>query len=86
MGVNPKGALALSGSTLYGTASSGGNGSAGTVFQVNTDGTGITTLHTFAFQQGTPVGDLVAIGNTVYGTSEFGAPRQVLPGAGRCSR
>jgi hypothetical protein len=46
----------------------------GTVFQVNTDGTSFTTLHTFPFQQGTAVGDLVVVGNTVYGTSEFGAP------------
>ncbi len=69
-----KGALALSGGTLYGTASIGGNGGAGTVFQLNTDGTGFTTLHTFPFQQGTPLGDLVAIGNTVYGTCEYGAP------------
>ncbi|MGA2656058.1 MAG: choice-of-anchor tandem repeat GloVer-containing protein [Verrucomicrobiota bacterium] len=68
------GALALSGGALYGTASIGGNGSAGTVFQINTDGTGFTPLHAFPFQQGKPVGDLVAIGNTVYGTCEYGAP------------
>jgi uncharacterized repeat protein (TIGR03803 family) len=83
-GTGPKGALVLSGGTLYGTASSGGNGGAGTVFQINTDGTGFTTLHTFPFQQGTPLGDLVAIGNTVYGTSEYGAPISAssLAGAG----
>jgi uncharacterized repeat protein (TIGR03803 family) len=83
-GSGPKGALVLSGGKLYGTASSGGNGLAGTVFQLNTDGTGFTTLHTFPFQQGTPVGDLVAIGNTVYGTSEYGAPASAssLPGSG----
>ncbi len=83
-GVHPKAALVLSGSTLFGTASDGGNGNAGTVFQLNTDGSGFTTLHTFAFQQGMPVGDLVVIGNTVYGTSEYGAPVSAssLPGAG----
>jgi uncharacterized repeat protein (TIGR03803 family) len=73
-GTTPKGALALSGSTLYGTASAGGNGQAGVVFQIDTSGTGFTPLHTFPVQQGTPVGDLVMIGNIVYGTSEFGAP------------
>jgi uncharacterized repeat protein (TIGR03803 family) len=73
-GVHPKAGLTLSGSTLYGTASDGGNGFAGTVFEMNTDGSGFTTLHTFPFQQGAPVGDLVAIGATVYGTSEYGAP------------
>jgi uncharacterized repeat protein (TIGR03803 family) len=83
-GSNPKAGLALSGSTLYGTASGGGNGGAGTVFQLDTNGTGFTTLHTFPFQQGTPMGDLVAIGNTAYGTSEYGAPVSAssLTGAG----
>jgi len=71
-GSAPKGGLVLSGGKLYGTASSGGNGLAGTVFELNTDGTDFTTLHTFPFQQGTPVGNLVAIGDTVYGTSEYG--------------
>jgi uncharacterized repeat protein (TIGR03803 family) len=73
-GAHPKTALVLSGGTLYGTTSDQGNGLAGTVFQLNTDGSGFTTLHTFPFQQGTPLGDLIAIGNTVYGTSEYGAP------------
>jgi uncharacterized repeat protein (TIGR03803 family) len=73
-GSAPKAALVLLGSTLYGTASAGGNGNAGIVFQLDTSGTGFTTLHTFPFPQGTPVGDLMVIGNIVYGTSEFGAP------------
>ena len=77
-GTGPKGALVLSGGTLYGTASSGGGGTAGTVFQINTDGTSFTTLHLFPFQQGTPLGDLMAIGNTVYGTSDPTA-RPFLP-------
>ena len=84
-GTAPKGGLVLLGSTLYGTTSTGGNGNAGTVFQLDTSGTGFATLHTFpSQQQGTPVGDLVAIGNTVYGTSEFGAPVSAssLTGAG----
>ena len=55
------------------TGAGTGEHKAGTVFQLNTDGTGFTTLHTFPFQQGTPAGDLVVIGNTVYGTSEYGA-------------
>lgn len=83
-GTAPKGALVLSGGTLYGTASSGGNGGGGTVFQLDTNGTSFSTLHTFPFQQGTPVGDLVAIGNTVYGTCEYGAVLSASsqPGAG----
>ena len=39
--------LILSGNTLYGTAISGGSSGNGTVFAVNTDGTGFTTLHSF---------------------------------------
>ncbi len=83
-GSAPKAGLVLSGSTLYGTASGSGNGGAGTVFQLDTGGTTFTTLHTFPFQQGTPVGDLVVMGQTVYGTCEFGAPVSAssLAGAG----
>jgi uncharacterized repeat protein (TIGR03803 family) len=83
-GSAPKAGLVLSGSTLYGTASTSGNGLAGTVFQMDTSGTTFTTLHTFPFQQGTPVGELVVLGNTVYGTCEYGAPVSAssLAGAG----
>ena len=45
--------LILSGNTLYGTASSGGSSGDGTVFAVNTDGTGFTTLHSFTWRQAT---------------------------------
>jgi uncharacterized repeat protein (TIGR03803 family) len=81
-GITVKGALALSGSTLYGTASAGGNLGGGTVFQLDTSGTGFATLHAFPSQQGTPVGDVLVIGNTVYGTSEFGAPVSASAGVG----
>src|SRR5436189_55030 len=37
--------LLLSGDTLYGTASHGGSTGNGTVFAVNTDGSGFTILH-----------------------------------------
>jgi len=46
-GAGPQAGLILSGTTLYGTASQGGSSGYGTVFAVNTDGTGFTTLHTF---------------------------------------
>jgi len=40
--------LILSGNTLYGTTYFGGGVSGvGMVFKVNSDGTGLTTLHTF---------------------------------------
>jgi len=46
-GANPGAGLILSGNTLYGTASAGGSGGYGTVFAINTNGTGFTSLHGF---------------------------------------
>ena len=47
-GADPYAGLILSGNTLYGTANNGGSSGNGTVFAVNTDGTGFTTLYSFA--------------------------------------
>jgi len=74
-GANPHAGLVLSGSTLYGTAVLGGSfGSGdGTLFAVNTDGTGFTNLHNFGFSDGNyPSAGLVLSGNTLYGTATFG--------------
>ena len=46
-GRNPQAGLLLIGSTLYGTANRGGSSGYGTVFAVNTNGTGFTNLHSF---------------------------------------
>ncbi len=75
-GGNPVGGLILSGNTLYGTAGKGGlDGIMGTVFAVNTDGTGFTILHTFT--NGTdgynPFAGLILSGNTLYGTTVGGS-------------
>jgi uncharacterized repeat protein (TIGR03803 family) len=51
-GAEPYAGLILSGSTLYGTAQIGGSSGNGTVFKVNTDGTGFTSLHTFTAGSG----------------------------------
>lgn len=81
-GAGPQGGLVLSGSTLYGTTFGGGSAGNGTVFAVNTDGTGFTTLHTFsAYYTNTyyhnsdgawPYDTLVLSGNTLYGTASGG--------------
>jgi uncharacterized repeat protein (TIGR03803 family) len=75
-GVLPLGGLILSGNTLYGAASSGGSSSVGTLFAVNTDGTGFTTLHTFDWRLqddgSSPYAGLILSGNTLYGTAENG--------------
>jgi len=74
-GINPQAGLLLSGNTLYGTAWMGGTLGPGTVFSVNTNGTGFTTLHSFgtASDDGlNPEADLVLSGSTLYGTTENG--------------
>ena len=75
-GANPMAGLVLSGKTLYGTASQGGgssNGANGTVFKVNTDGTGFTVLYSFTGNNdgAYPETGLVLSGGTLYGTSQF---------------
>jgi uncharacterized repeat protein (TIGR03803 family) len=74
-GAYPYDGLILSGSTLYGTASSGGSANAGTVFAVNTDGTAFTNVHSFAGYPGDgdhPYGGLLSPGNSLYGTTSSG--------------
>jgi uncharacterized repeat protein (TIGR03803 family) len=73
-GAYPEGSLVLSGDTLYGTASQGGSGYYGTVFAINTNGTGITSVYGFidGINGGTPVAGLVLSGNTLYGTTYDG--------------
>jgi uncharacterized repeat protein (TIGR03803 family) len=66
------GDLTLSGSTLYGTASGGGSSGNGTVFSINTDGTGFTVLHSFSGGGGSsPNGGLILSDNILYGTTSF---------------
>jgi len=85
-GIAPYGSLILAGSTLYGTASQGGNAGSGTVFAINTDGTGFTNLYSFtattpSFGIGTgltnsdgafPASSLILDGSTLYGTTYQG--------------
>jgi uncharacterized repeat protein (TIGR03803 family) len=77
-GAWPEGALFLSGNALYGTAAHGGSSGNGTIFKINTDGTGFTNLHSFAagsFTNGdgtSPFGGLILTNNTLYGTASGG--------------
>ena len=72
-GANPAAGLVLAGNTLYGTASTGGSAGKGTIFSINTNGTGFTTLHHFNGSDGaTPVANLLLVGNTLYGTASAG--------------
>ena len=83
-GAGPAAGLALAGNTLYGTTQSGGTSNNGTVFGINTDGTGLTNLHLFAAPSGSggfygtnsdginPRATLILSGNTLYGTASDG--------------
>lgn len=82
-GANPFGGLILSGNTLYGTASAGGIGGSqkigssgnGTIFKINTDGSGFTRLYALAgsaggsFDGASPMAGLALSGNMLYGTT-----------------
>jgi uncharacterized repeat protein (TIGR03803 family) len=81
-GAAPYGGVVLSGNTLYGTARGGGVFGHGSVFAVNTNGTGFTNLYNFTAIPGyssptnssgaNPVAGLTLSGNTLYGTAETG--------------
>jgi len=81
-GSQPVAGLILSGDTLFGTAAVGGNVGGGTVFAINTNGTGFTNLHGFAAlpppytgtnsEGANPGAGLVLSGNTLYGTAGYG--------------
>lgn len=78
-GTEPEGTLLLAGNTLYGTAAFGGTNQWGTVFSVNTNGSGFNTLYAFAHVQFAtnsggvePETGVILSGGTLYGTAHFG--------------
>src|SRR6266403_3373 len=73
-GSAPYAGLILSGNTLYGTTAAGGGSGNGTVFAVNTDGSGFANLHRFTGGNdgGAPNAGLILSGNTLYGTAAGG--------------
>lgn len=65
--------LTLSGNVLYGTTFAGGSGGYGTIFSINTDGTGYQILHNFSPIDGTNLRDpLVFLGTNLYGVARQG--------------
>jgi uncharacterized repeat protein (TIGR03803 family) len=78
-GTGPNAGLALSGNTLYGTTVHGGISSLGTVFAVNTDGTGFTNLYNNFIASfingGDPGAGVIVSGGTLYGTTSLGGPQ-----------
>lgn len=76
-GANPFGSLTLSGTKLYGMTHNGGGANDGTIFSVNTDGTGYTMLESLvggASSGAFPVGDITLSTDalTLYGMTNFG--------------
>jgi len=74
-GANPRARVILSGNTLYGTTSEGGQDGYGNVFSVNTETLVLNAIHVFnnADNGGiTPEAAVVLAGNTLYGTATYG--------------
>jgi uncharacterized repeat protein (TIGR03803 family) len=78
-GASPYGSLILSNSTLYGMTSAGGTNNLGTVFSLQSDGSGFQVLHSFAGPASEPIGDLVLSNATLYGMT--GGTNNSGPGA-----
>jgi uncharacterized repeat protein (TIGR03803 family) len=80
-GANPQSEVLLFNNVLYGTAMNGGQFGNGTLFRLNLDGSGFTTLYHFTATNnatGTnadgahPVGGLIQSGSMLYGTASAG--------------
>jgi uncharacterized repeat protein (TIGR03803 family) len=73
-GSEPHAGLTLWGHTLYGTTLAGGASSNGTLFAINTDGSGFTNLYSFTGggDGASPQTDLILSGNILYGTASSG--------------
>jgi uncharacterized repeat protein (TIGR03803 family) len=80
-GANPFAGMVLSGVTLYGTTTGGGDSGNGAIYRINTDGTDFTNLHSFTHVSSftnsdgiDPKSTVVLSGNTLYGTALAGGP------------
>ena len=72
-GANPRAGLVLSSNALFGVTSAGGQWGSGTLFVINTNGTGFTMLHAFTGEGGGyPYGTMILSNNTLYGTTSQG--------------
>ncbi len=77
-GAQPVAGLVLSGNALYGTTGQGGPGRAGTVYAINTDGSGFTNLHNFVINDGaSTTAGLALSGNRLYGAAQGGGSNAV---------
>ena len=81
-GAEPQGSLTLVGSQLFGLTNAGGVNGEGTIFCINTDGTGFQVLHSFdVFGSGLgaePIGGngLTLVGSKLYGVTYYDGASQ----------
>src|SRR6266566_581339 len=70
----PEAGLILSGNTLFGESDQGGTSGLGTVFALNTNGTGFTNLYNFTggSDGAEPLGGLILSDNRLYGVARDG--------------
>ncbi|MHC1727039.1 MAG: choice-of-anchor tandem repeat GloVer-containing protein [Syntrophobacteraceae bacterium] len=74
-GILPLSTLTLLDSTLYGVTPWGGKNGSGTIFRIDTGGSGYEVLHSFAYGPNfwiLPKGPLAATGSALYGMTEMG--------------
>jgi uncharacterized repeat protein (TIGR03803 family) len=78
-GANPQARVILSGTKLYGTASTGGQAGFGNLFSLDTQTMKLISLHAFSAvikntnsDGANPQSALVLVGNTLYGTAPYG--------------
>jgi uncharacterized repeat protein (TIGR03803 family) len=74
-GAKPSDTLSLDGTTIIGAAFGGGSNGGGTIFRLNTNGTGFENLFSFdelAGEGHTPYGGFVRLGSTYFGATSGG--------------
>ena len=74
-GADPFAGLTLVGSTLFGTTAYGGADDDGTIFSINTDGSGYQVLYSFTntgSDGADPYAALTLVGSTLFGTTAYG--------------
>ena len=74
-GSDPNGSLVLAGNTLYGTTAIGGASDSGTLFAINTSGSGFTNLYAFNPTSGARPSGVILSGSTFYGPTDIGGTR-----------
>lgn len=75
-GAHPRGDLISDGTYFYGMVSESGQYNRGTIFRINSDGSGFEVLHAFAggaADGAGPRGSLIISGTTLYGVTTGGA-------------